>query len=404
MRLLDQLRFATAVLARHRLRSAMLLLVTTLGVAAVVVLTALGQGARGYVVEQFAFIGNDVLVMLPGRKETSGGLPPVTGSAARDLTLEDAQFLLRRLPQLRDAAPLVIGSAAVSYQQRSRDVFVLGTVPGFIELRRLKLAQGSNLPAGDWRRGRPQVIVGGKLAAELFGSERPIGQWLRIGDSRFRVVGVLQGRGDAMGMDLSDVAIIPVASAQQLFNAPSLFRLLLRVQPGTDLERVRRQLGALIRERHQGEEDVTIVSPDAVLEAFDEVLLAMTAAVAVIAAISLLVAGVLVMNVTWINVSQRVAEIGLLKALGAPGGLVQRLFVTEAVLVAGAGTVLGVLAGYGAVALLRGLFPEVPFAPPTWAVVLAVLLALLCGIGFALLPATRASRQAPVDALRSGGA
>lgn len=401
MRWRDQWYFAAEALVRQRFRSTMLLLVTVLGVTAVVVLTALGEGARRYVINEFAFLGHDVLVTLPGKKETTGGLPPVMGTAARDLTLDDAYYLRQRLPEVYDVAPIVVGSAPVSYRERSREVLVLGTVPGFFEVRRLSLALGRNLPSGDWRRAQPAVVIGEKLQKELFANDNPIGKSVRVADSHFRVVGVLEGKGDAMGMDLSDGIILPVASAQQLFNQNGLFRLLIRLRPGVDNERAAQKIRDFIKERHQGEEDVTVVSPDAMLAVFDDVLVVMTLGVAAIAAVSLLVAGVLVMNVTWINVSQRTAEIGLLKALGAPAAVVRRLFLTEAVLVAMVGTGIGVLVGFALVGVLRELFPSVPFFPPLWAVAMAVLLAMACGVSFALMPVARAARKPPIEALRN---
>ena len=400
MRPADLLHFSGQALLRQRFRSAMILLAMGLGVAAVVVLTALGEGARGYVVGEFSSIGKDLLVMFPGRKETTGGMPPVTGAASRDITLDEVARLQQRVSALQEIAPMVVGSARVGYGERGRDVTVLGSTPFVLKIQNLTLAQGSNLPAGDFRLATGAVIIGQKLEKELFGARSAVGEFVRIGDSRFRVVGILEGRGDSFGMDLSDAALIPVAAAQRLFNAPGLFRVVMQVREGRNREQVRTDVENAMRDFHQGELDVTLISPDAMLQTFDAILVAMTLGVAAIGAISLLVAGVLIMNVMLITVSQRTREIGLMKALGASSADVLRLFLAEALLITGAGAAVGVAVGLLVVWLARQLFPSVPFQAPLWVVLAAALVALLTGLAFSWLPARRASRLQPVAALQ----
>ncbi|HUH38276.1 MAG TPA: ABC transporter permease [Spongiibacteraceae bacterium] len=400
MRPADQLRFCLTALLRQRFRSAMILLAMAIGVAAVLLLTALGAGARGYVVQEFASLGKDVLVMFPGRKETTGGMPPVMGTAARDITLEDAHLLTRRVAAVEFVAPLVIGSAEVSAGALSREVVILGTNDRFVSMRQLSFAQGGNLPGGDIREGGRACLIGETLRDALFGNGPALGQWLRIGGYRFQVVGILEGRGDAMGMNLSDAAIVPVASAQRLFNSYGLFRLLVKLRPGYDLDASRQRILATMTELHQGVEDVTLVSPDAMLETFDRVLLIMTLGVAAIGGISLLVAGVLIMNVMMISVSQRTREVGLLKALGADSGAVLGLFLLEAMLVTLAGALMGLALGYAGTAAALHWMPTIPFAVPVWASGAALTVALLTGGLFSLLPARRASRLQPVLALQ----
>lgn len=400
MRPADLLQFSGQTLLRQRFRALMILLAMGLGVAAVVVLTALGEGARGYVVNEFASIGRDVLVIFPGRNETTGGMPPVTGASARDITLEEAYLLQRRLSAVKAVAPLVVGNARVSFGERSRDVIVLGSTSEFLSVRHMHMAQGSNLPEGDFRRGGGEAIIGEKLKRELFDARPAVGEFLRIGDSRFRIVGVLAGRGDAMGMDLSDAAIIPVAAAQRLFNVAGLFRVLLQVREGYSIARVKANVEAAMQAFHQGDLDITVVSPDAMLTTFNSILVAMTLAVGAIGGISLLVAGVLIMNVMLISVSQRTREIGLLKALGASSADVLRVFLTEAMLLTAVGAAAGLLVGWLLVWAGRLWLPDVPFYTPRWALFTATGTALITGLGFSWLPARRASRLQPVEALQ----
>jgi putative ABC transport system permease protein len=400
MRLRDQLFFSWQVIVRHRFRSAMVLVAMSLGVASVVVLTALGEGARQYVLGEFSFLGKDVLVVFPGKKETTGGMPPIMGAAPRDLTLDDIHLLGRRLSSISQMAPLVIGSAEVSYQSRARQVIVLGTNDAMVSLRQLQLSAGRNISSTDIRRVSDECIIGQKLKDELLGAVPVIGAKLRVSDYRCRIVGVLEGRGDSFGMDLSDTLIIPVAAAQRIFNSYGVFRLLVGVKPGYDIDNTKQRLAEVIKDLHQGEEDITVVSPDALLSTFDEVLVVLTLGVAAIGTISLLVAGVLIMNITLINVSQRTEEIGLLKALGASSLDVQRLFLFESVMTVAMGAGIGWLLGYVLVLVGTMLMPTVPFHTPLWAAVAAIVVALLSGLIFSWVPAKRASEMLPLNALQ----
>jgi putative ABC transport system permease protein len=222
---------------------------------------------------------------------------------------------------------------------------------------------------------------------------------VRIADRRFRVIGILGEGGESLGQNLDDIAVIPVASAQSLFDTPSLFRVLIQARSEQDVERAKQAAREVIRERHEGEDDVTIITQDALLDTFDGILRTLTYTVAGIAAISLAVAGILIMNVMLVAVSQRVAEIGLLKALGAPERQVLRLFLVEAVLLAGAGAVLGLLVALAGILGLRQLFPAFPIAAPLWAPLAAAGVAVATGILFGVLPARRAARLDPVRAL-----
>jgi len=394
----DVVRFAARSLLSARTRSLLVLLAMAVGVASVVILTALGEGARRYVTGEFASLGTHLLIVLPGRSETAGGPPPLLGETPRDLTLEDA-FALERSAHVRRVAPIALGSAPVSHGRREREATVIGTTAEFLRVRRLRTGTGRFLPAGDRRQASPVCVIGAKLRRELFGDGPVLGEWLRIGDWRFRVVGVLASEGRSIGVDLGEMVVIPVASAQALFDAPSLFRILVEARSEAGVVPAREDVRRLIRARHDGEDDVTVVTQDAVIAAFDRIFTALTYAVAGIAAVSLAVAGILIMNVMLVSVASRTAEIGLLKALGAPPAGIRRLFLIEAALVALAGAGLGVAIGAGASRAVAKLYPALPMAPPAWAVLAAIGVALITGVAFGWLPARRAARLDPVQAL-----
>lgn len=398
MKVEDLTGFAARALTANRLRSALILLAVAIGVSAVVLLSALGDSARRYVTDRFTALGTHLLIILPGRSETTGGPPPLFGETPRDLTLDDA-LALTRSPRITRVAPVTAGAAPVTFRGREREVNVLGTTAEFQEVRHISVAQGRFLPAGDPRRAAPVCVLGNTVKNELFGPEPALGQWVRIGDRRFRVIGVLTGGGHSIGLDLDDLVVIPVASAQMLFDAPSLFRVLASARSGEELEAAAEDVRAIIRARHDGEDDVTVITQDAVVGTFDRILRALTLTVAGIAAVSLGVAGILIMNVMLVSVSQRTAEIGLLKALGAPPRQIQRLFLAEAALLSLAGAALGVAGGYGGAWLLGELYPALPMAVPLWAVGASLGVALATGLLFGVLPARRAARLDPVLAL-----
>jgi putative ABC transport system permease protein len=401
MRNPDTLSFGWKALVGYPARTWLTLLAMAIGVAAVVLLTALGEGARRYVAQEFSNLGTHLLIVLPGRNETTGGAPPLMGATPRDLTLEDAMAMARS-PLVDKVAPISVGSAPVAHGALDRESTVVGSTAELLPVRRLSLAQGRFLPAGKPDRAHPVVVLGARLKQELFGSRGALGQWVRIGDHRFRVIGVLSRRGQSLGLDMSDIAIIPVASAQALFNTPALFRVLLQAPSHDALEGAKKAVRTIIRQRHDGVDDVTVITQDALLGTFDGILRALTYSVAGIGAISLLVAGVLIMNVMLVSVSQRTREIGLLKALGASRAQILRLFLTEAALLASGGAAAGLGLSLAGLWLLQRLFPALPLLPPAWAVPAAVAVAVLTGLLFGLLPARRAARMDPVLALGGG--
>ncbi|NIM28973.1 MAG: FtsX-like permease family protein [Gammaproteobacteria bacterium] len=394
----DLIAYATGSVLGYRVRTLLTLLAMGIGVASVVALTALGEGARRYVTGEFKSLGTHLLIVLPGRSETKGGAPPLMGETPRDLTLDDA-LAIDRSRAVRRIAPIAVGSAGVSYREREREVTVLGTTASFIEVRHLKMASGRFLPEGDPRRASPVCVLGAKLKRELFDAGPAIGRWVRIGDRRFRVLGILASEGRSIGVDIEDIVIIPVAAAQSLFDTYSLFRVLVEARSEEAIPRARQAIRDTIRQRHEGEDDVTVITQDAVVATFNRIFTALTLTVAGIASISLVVAGILIMNVMLVAVSQRTSEVGLLKALGATSGAIMRVFLAEATILSLVGAAAGVVVGYAGIRIVDRFYPVLSLSAPAWAIASAVLVALTTGLLFGVLPARRAARLDPVAAL-----
>jgi putative ABC transport system permease protein len=400
MKPLDVARMSFQALERYPLRTSMLLLAIAIGVAAVVLLTAVGEGARRYVTGQFSSLGIELIIVLPGRAETAGGgiQGLLVGETARELTLDDT-LAIARSPRVAQVTPLVLGAGTVSWGARERDITVLGTSASMLAIQHWLMGAGRFLPPGDLEVAEPVCVLGATVARELFASRSPLGEWLRIGDARCRVLGTLAEQGMAGGFDVDETVIMPVASAQQIFNTSAVFRILVEANDRDTVQAARRDIIEIVKARHAGEEDITVVTQDALVSTFDSIFGMITAGLAAIAAISLVVAGVLIMNVMLVAVSQRTGEIGLLKAVGARNRQIIALFLTEAACLSLFGAAVGIAIGTGGTWLLRAAFPIIEFRAPIWASASAVGIAILSGLVFGILPARRAAALDPVLAL-----
>ena len=395
----DTLRFSARAALGAPLRTALMVLAMSIGVAAVVTLTALGEGARRYIVDQFISLGTNLIMVLPGRTET-GGINPGSfiTNTPRDLTIEDASALSRS-PLVRHVAPLSMGNTEIAFGGKLREVLVLGTNADYLDIRHYELTQGQFLPKNDLALAAPIAVIGETLRRDLFGHEPAIGRLIRVGDTRLRIIGIMAPSGQGLGMNPDELVIVPVATALAMFNTNNLFRIMVEAENRESLSTTILQLEHILQARRGGTLDVTLITQDAVLGTFDRILAALTFGVAGIAAISLAVAGVLVMNVMLVAVTQRTGEIGLLKALGATGHTIRTAFLAEALLLSLTGAIAGFLLGHLGAWGIRLALPALPAWPPDWAVWAGLGTALLTGILFGVLPARRAARLDPVLAL-----
>jgi putative ABC transport system permease protein len=394
----DVLAFAARALRGHRLRSGLSVLGVTIGVASVIVLTSLGEGARIYVTGEFADMGTNLIMVTPGKTETSG-MALFLGRAPNDLTVEDARALTRQIPGVRHAVPMAMGEAPVRYGDRSRDVTIVGTAPQMQSVRALRIGIGRYLPDSDADRGPRVCVIGTKIQRELFRDVNPLGEMLKLGDESYRVIGVIAPRGRSMGMDLDELIHVPVGRAMRMFDQTSLWQVFVEVNSHEQIPRVKKEILRVLKERHDGIEDVTVQTQDALLSTFSQIMGALTMALGGIAAISLSVAGVGIMNVMLVSVSERTGEIGLLKALGGSPAQVLLVFLIEAAVLSTLGGLLGLAVGLGAGEIFTIFVPAFPVESPTWAIVGSIGLSVALGILFGALPARRASKLDPVLAL-----
>ena len=398
MRLQDAVSLSVKSIASQRLRSFLTALGIAIGIAAVVLLTSLGEGVHRYVLAEFTQFGTNLIGITPGKKSTLGMSGAVI-SNVRPLSLTDS-LALAKLPRVVATVPVLQGNAAVEYGSRSRRTYIFGVGSGVPVVWGMDVAQGRFLPDDDPRTARAFAVLGSRVRNELFGSQNPLGRRIRIGSERYRVVGVMASKGQMLGFDLDDAVYIPAGRAMALFNRESLMEIDILYAAGSDADEIVRRAKSLLIARHGGE-DFTVVTQTQMLEVLGSVLNILTAAVGALGGISLLVGGVGILTIMLIAVRERTSEIGLLRALGAGRRQIIALFIGEAVVLSSIGGGAGLILGVGSAWLLGEFVPALPTHTPLMYIVLAEMLAALSGLLAGVLPAYHASGLDPVEALRA---
>ena len=394
----DFLTLTTSSFLNSRMRSFLTGLGIAIGIAAVILLTSIGEGLHQFVLAEFSQFGTNIITIQPGKTQTQGGNIGVIGSV-RQISLDDADAL-RHLPYVENVNPSVMGNAELRANGKTRRTTVFGEGKNFAKSFTMNVQSGTFWPDEDNEQARAFVVLGAKVRQELFSGQNPLGQYLRVGGQRYRVVGVMEPKGQILGMDLDDAVFIPAARAMELLNRPGLMEVQVSYRGGADVDAVIRLISERLKERH-GREDFTIISQEEALEVLGSVLDVLTFAVGALGGISLLVGAVGILTIMTMAVTERTAEIGLLRALGAQEKQVLMLFLGEAIMLSALGGVLGLIIGIGIAQGLHLLFPALPVHTPWLFAVLAELTAVSIGLAAGVAPALRAARLDPVEALHA---
>lgn len=394
----DIFRISFSSLLDQRLRSFLTLLGIAVGIAAVVLLTSIGEGVHRFTLAEFTQFGTNLIGINPGRT-TTAGMSGALINTVRPLTIADEEAL-RYIPGVIDTVSVIQGNAAVEYEKRSRRTNILGVGPSGSRVWQINVAMGRFLPNDDSQSARSFVVLGSKVYHELFGSSSPLGRPVRIGGERFRVIGVMESKGQMLGFDLDDAVYIPTSRAMSLFNLESLMEIDVLYREGLQSKTIAAQLKKMLISRH-GYEDFTITTQDEMLKVLGSVLDILTLAVGGLGAISLLVGGVGIITIMTIAVNERIPEIGLLRALGADRRQILFVFLGEAVVLAGLGGLAGLIVGAGGAWLLGVFVPALPTHTPWQYALYAEILAAVIGLLAGVLPASHAANLDPVEALRA---
>ena len=398
MRFHDLVRLSSSSLLDQRMRSFLTILGIAVGIASVVLLTSIGEGVHRYTLSEFTQFGTNLVAVNPG-KATTAGLPGALINNVRPLSLADGKAL-PKIPGVLQAVSVVQGNASIEYSGRQRRSYVFGVQSSALAVWQMKIAKGQFLPDDDIQAARSFAVLGSRVEQELFKNQGALGSLIRIGSDRFRVVGVMESKGQMLGFDLDDAVYIPTSSAMSLFNQSSLMEIDVLYQPGLQAATVADKVRKLLKARH-GTEDFTITTQDEMLKVLGSVLDILTMGVGALGAISLFVGAVGIVTIMTIAVNERTPEIGLLRALGADSRQILLLFIGEAVVLAALGGCAGLIAGAGFAWMLGHLLPSLPTHTPWQYALYAECLALVIGLLAGVLPARHAAALDPVEALRA---
>jgi putative ABC transport system permease protein len=394
----DVARFTTRSVTSHRMRSTLTALGIAIGVAAVVILTSMGEGLHQFISSQFNQFGTNILAVQPG-KSTTFGISSGIVNTVRPLTIEDA-VALQDVPFVTAAAPNFSANAEIEANDRQREVLITGVAPSTLDIFNLDVSIGKFLPEDDMTAPRAVAVLGRKIKEELYGDRNPLGDRIRIAGSKFRVIGVTAARGNIIGFDLDEIVYIPAARCLQLFNRNGVSEIQVihdeNVPVSEIVEGVRRKLIA----RH-GAEDFTIRTQQQMMDVAGSVMDVVKFAVAALGSISLLVGGVGIFTIMTIAVRERTPEIGLLRAIGSTQDQIQRIFLAESIVLAGLGGILGLAIGGGIVLLIGVTLPTLPVEFSIPYILAAEIVAVVIGLIAGVLPAYRAAQLDPLAALRT---
>jgi putative ABC transport system permease protein len=395
---LDILLLSYRTITSHKLRSALTSLGLIIGIAAVIILTSLGRGLHSFVIAEFTQFGTNIIGVHPGKKSTFG-ISGATISTVRPLSMADAASL-GKLGGIIAVVPVVQGNARVETDNKQRRSNVIGVGDAVPQVWKIRPALGQFLPSGEDTNPRAFAVLGYKLAVELFGQISPLGKRIRIGTDRYRVIGVMEKKGQMLGFDMDDTVYIPANKALEMFDRESLMEIDILYGNNVSVATVQKSIKQLLMARH-GDEDFTLITQNQMLQKMDSVLNILTLAVAALGGISLLVGSVGIITIMTIAVSERVSEIGLLRAMGAERKIIFKLFLCEALALSAVGGGIGVVTGIGIVGIISKLAPALPTELAWMYIAAAFTLSLLIGIISGVMPAIKAAHLEPLQALHS---
>ncbi len=386
-------------LRRNKTRAGLTMLGIIIGVSSVILLLAIGNGLKVYIRQQFESLGSNLIYIMPGQMIQRGHYNPRGEMAALAGAQFDSQDLrrLRRLAAVKRVAPLIMKNETVAFANRESNATLVGTTSNLAALRKFKFQEGRFFSRQEEIAAARVVVLGAAVKDDLFGPRPALGRRIIIGRQKYRVIGVLKAQGGMrlMGGGFDSRFYLPYRAAFHFVTQKKFAILVAEAQPG-QLDLAKKEMQLLLAHRYH-RQDFSVTDQAEILTVINSILGVLTLALADIAAISLLVGGIGIMNIMFVSVSERVREIGLRKAVGATAADIEQQFLLEAVVLAITGGFLGVILGLLGALVLNQLFPAVVNG---WSILLAFGISALIGIIFGVVPAKRAARLSPIEALR----
>jgi len=380
-------------------RSLLTMLGVIIGVTAVILLVAVGNGLKEFITDELQGLGSNLVLVVPGEvdisKGPSGG-SPMSALATSELKLEDSERIRQDAQYVESVSGLVLSSATISYGDEDKFVQIRGTEENYSEVRDSPVAYGEYFTQSDVHSSRKVVVLGSDVSADLFGDEDPVGERILVGELKYTVVGVLEEKGAFGSTNVDEQIMIPVTSAQRQFDTNNINFIYIQSHSAEFVDNAITEVEDILLERLE-EDEFTIIDQKDMLSTVSSILDTLTIALGGIAAISLLVGGIGIMNIMLVSVTERTKEIGLRKALGASPKVVLAQFLTEAMLLSIIGGLIGIGLSYG-LSYIIGQFISVSVT--AWSVLLAFIVSASIGVIFGVIPAKRASELSPIEALR----
>ncbi len=400
MNLVELFLTALDTIRAAKLRAFLTTLGVVIGVLAVILLVGLGEGVRAYIGDTFASLGSNVIQIAPGKRDTKGGVQPPMSGVAHKLTPEDEQDIERRVYTLDGVSGIVQGAGTLRYENRRRDSMAFGVGERFGDMRNMHVDSGRFFTAEDLDAHRRYAIIGRVIQDELFGDVNPLGKTLKINTTEFRVIGILEHKGQSLGFDMDDLVLIPSTTALDLYSLDGYTSIMVRARDKANTQASIEDVTDVLKRRHNGQVDFTVVSQDDLLATVNSIMSMMTGVLLAIASIALVVGGIGIANIMLVSVRERTREIGVRRAVGATKNTILFQFLVEAVVIATLGGLIGLGLGAVIIAVARVAVPGLPVQLSPWIVFTALGFSGLVGVLSGVMPARSAAKLDPVEALR----
>ncbi len=400
MPLIEVFRLAFEAVNANKMRSSLTMLGMIIGVAAVVLLVSIGNGAKNYITQEFQGLGTNLIMIQPGKTDTKSGFGPPVGNSKKRITLADVEALQKQAPSLDGVTGLVYGTASVKFEELSTNVTLFGVNEQFTHIFNVKLNQGEFISHDEDEAARRVVVLGFEVAKHLFGDGPALGQMVKINEIEHRVSGITARSGEKLGINMDQIIFVPTRAAMRIFNEDKLFGIRARASSRVSIDDAVEEIRNVFLTRNNGVDDVTITTQVSMMGTMNTILDMLTYVLAGIAFISLVVGGIGIMNIMLVSVTERTREIGIRRAVGARRVDVLRQFIVEAVALSVVGGLTGMAVSVVITYAIYWFAPKFDMRAPYWILIPAFLISTVIGVVFGVWPARKASRIETIDALR----
>ncbi len=399
-KIIEGIRIAFYALYSNRMRSGLSILGIIIGVSAVMVLTTLGQGAKDYINNEFSGLGTNLIIIQPGKMEQNTSFPMAGIYGTKPLTIDDSDAVKRLCRTCMGVSPVIIGTSKVKYSNVVKNFDIFGVGADFPNIINVEIQTGHFFSEEDYKNRRKLCLIGYAVKEKIFGSINPLGKMIKIGNSGFRIIGVMVKKGNVLGYDMDNMVYISTTAAQRLFNTDRLFGIRTKARYRAQVEKAVEEVKKILLKRKRGEEDFSIMTQFSMMSTLDSIMNVLTSILVGIACISLVVGGIGIMNIMLVSVKERTREIGIRKAVGATKTDIIIQFLIESAILSATGGMAGYLLSTVGSLLIPLFINNFPVNIPLWSIFIALFFSSFVGVFFGVYPAYKAAKVNPIESLR----